>query len=330
MSEVPPLADLLDSMHVVSIPMQVRFRGVMHREIAVFSGPSGWGEFSPFLEYAAAEASRWLAAAIDAAWQSWPAPVRDTVLVNATVPAVAAAEVPAVLARYNGCGTAKVKVAEAGQSLADDLDRVAAVRETMGAAAKVRIDANGGWSVDDAADAITRLSAYDLEYAEQPCASVEELVDLRKALARNGIDVPIAADESIRKATDPLRVARMGAADIAVVKVAPLGGVASALSIAADAGLPTVVSSAIDSSVGIAAGLALAAALPDLPHACGLATLELMAGDVVADSLVPQSGSIEVRRPEPSAELLQQHHATTERTAWWRQRVTDCYAHLTA
>ncbi|GGB42819.1 o-succinylbenzoate synthase [Flexivirga endophytica] len=329
MSATPSLDTLLSTMHVVSIPMQVRFRGVMHREIALFAGPSGWGEFSPFLEYDAPEAARWLDAAIDAAWGSWPAPLRSSVPVNSTVPAVEASEVSAVLARYDGCRTAKVKVAERGQALTDDVSRVAAVRDAMGADAFVRIDANGGWSVDDAASAIAALAPYGLEYVEQPCATVEELVDLRKLLARNGIDVLIAADESIRKAEDPLRVARLGAADVAVVKVAPLGGVAAALQIATDAGLPTVVSSAIDSSVGIASGVALAAALPELPHACGLGTLELMAGDVVADSLVPQRGSIAVRRPEPVAALLEERRAPEDRQAWWRDRVAACFAHLT-
>ncbi len=312
-------------MHVVSIPMQVRFRGVMHREIALFSGPSGWGEFSPFLEYAAPEASRWLGAAIDAAWGSWPAPVRSTVPLNATVPAVGASEVASVLARYDSCRTAKVKVAERGQTLTDDVDRVAAVRDVMGTDAFVRIDANGGWSVDDAMSAIAALAPYGLEYVEQPCATVEELVELRKCLARNGIDVRIAADESIRKAEDPLRVARLGAADVAVVKVAPLGGVSAALHIATESGLPTVVSSAIDSSVGIAAGVALAAALPKLPHACGLGTLELMAGDVAADPLVPQGGSLAIRRPDPDPALLDQHRAGPDREQWWRDRVTACH-----
>ncbi len=309
--------------------MQVRFRGVMHREIALFSGPSGWGEFSPFLEYGAPEAARWLGAAIDAAWGKWPAAVRSSVPVNATVPAVDASEVASVLARYDGCRTAKVKVAERGQTLADDLSRVAAVRDVMGSSAFVRVDANGGWSVDDAASAIAALAPYGLEYVEQPCQTVEELVDLRKLLTRNGIDVLIAADESIRKAEDPLRVARLGAADVAVIKVAPLGGVSSALRIATESGLPTVVSSAIDSSVGIASGIALAAALPELPFACGLGTLELMAGDVVPDSLVPQGGSLLVRRPNPDSALLAEHRAPEDRQQWWRERVAACHAHLT-
>jgi len=198
---------------------------VTTREAALVRGPKGWGEFAPFLEYDDAESSRWLAAAIEAAYHGWPAPVRDSVPVNATVPAVPAGEVAGVLQRYDGCTTAKVKVAELGQRLDDDVDRVAEVRGVMGPQARIRVDANGGWTVAEATDALRRLAAYGLEYAEQPCASVEELAELRVALARNGIGVLVAADESIRKAEDPMRVVREEAADVIVVKVAPLGGV---------------------------------------------------------------------------------------------------------
>ena len=233
------------------------------REALLLEGPSGWGEFSPFVEYADAEAARWLAAGLEAAYAVWPAPVRDAVPVNATVPAVGPERVPEVLARFDGCTTAKVKVAERGQTLDDDVDRVAAVRSAMGpVGARSGSTPTAAGTSTTATEALRRLTAYDLEYAEQPCATVEELVELRTALARNGIDVPIAADESIRKAEDPIRVARLGAADIVVVKVAPLGGVGAALEIVEACGLPAVVSSALDTSVGIAAGVALAAALP--------------------------------------------------------------------
>ncbi|WP_392425324.1 o-succinylbenzoate synthase [Barrientosiimonas humi] len=319
---------LVLDMRVVQLPLRTRFRGVTEREIALFPGPFGWGEFGPFLEYASAESSRWLASAIEAAHVGWPEPVRGSVQVNATVPAVAAAEVAGLLARYDGTRTAKVKVAEPGQRLSDDLDRVAAVREAMGPDARIRVDANGGWSVEQATDALGRLAAYGLEYAEQPCATVEELRDLRITLARNGIDVPVAADESIRKAEDPLRVARLEAADVIVVKVAPLGGVRRALDVVAETGLPAVVSSALDSSVGIRAGLALAAALPRLDHACGLATLGLFDGDVATESLVPQGGSIPLRSVEPDPELLDRWAAPDHRRAWWADRVRAAYALL--
>ena len=314
----------LSEVHVVSIPMTVPFRGVRHREALLLRGPAGWGEFSPFLEYDDAESARWLAAAVEASQTGWPAPVRTDVPVNATVPAVPAAQVGEVLARFPGCSTAKVKVAEAGQGLRDDVDRVAAVREALGPAGRVRVDANGAWSLADARWAVAALDAFDLEYVEQPCAEVEDLALLRVALARAGIDVRVAADESVRKAEDPLRVARAGAADVLVLKVAPLGGVAPALAIAQECGLPVVVSSALDTSVGISAGVALAAALPELPYACGLATTSLLAGDVVRGSLDGHGGSIGVGAVTPDPELLERYTAPQERWDWWLARLARC------
>lgn len=326
---LPSLAEVLDCLRVVSIPMRVRFRGVTVREAALVRGPIGWGEFAPFPEYGDPESARWLSAAIEAGWLGWPDRVRDDIPVNATVPAVPAAEVAGVLQRYDGCTTAKVKVAERGQRLEDDLDRVAAVRDVMGPSAQIRVDANGGWAVAEAADALGRLAAYRLEYAEQPCPTVEELARLRVVLARNGLDVLVAADESIRRAADPMRVVREEAADVIVVKVAPLGGVRSALAIAQECGLPTVVSSALDTSVGIRAGVALAAALPELPFACGLGTVELLAGDVTGDSLVPRAGSIVVRDLTVDPELVERWQASPDREEWWRERLVHCYQLLT-
>lgn len=318
----PSLDDLLASMRVVSIPMRVKFRGVTEREVALIHGPAGWGEFGPFLEYAPPEASRWLAASVEAAWFGWPTPVRDSVPVNATVPALAPDAVPGVLQRFPGSTTAKVKVAERGQTTDDDVCRVAAVRDAMGPSARVRIDANGAWDVATATDVLRRLAPYGIEYAEQPCASVEELRDLRIALARNGIDVPVAADESIRKAEDPMRVRDLEAADLIVIKAAPLGGVRRALEIVAECGLPAVVSSALDTSVGMAAGVALAAALPQLDHACGLGTVALLGGDVTTESLVPVDGALPVRHVTPDPDLLDRFAASPERVQWWRDRVS--------
>ncbi|MCU1538123.1 MAG: Mandelate racemase/muconate lactonizing protein [Humibacillus sp.] len=325
---LPPVEELLARSHVVALPMRVRFRGVDVREALLLEGPSGWGEFSPFVEYADAEAALWLIAAVEAAYAAWPAPVRDTVPVNATVPAIGPDRVAEVLARFDGCTTAKVKVAERGQSLSDDVDRVAAVRSAMGPSARIRIDANGGWDVSTATDALRRLTAYDLEYAEQPCASVEELVDLRTSLARNGIDVLIAADESIRKAEDPVRVARLGAADLVVVKVAPLGGVARALEIVEACGLPAVVSSALDTSVGIAAGVALAAALPTLEHACGLGTVSLFEQDVAVPPWRPVGGLLRTGQAVPDDGVLAALAAPPDRRRWWRDRLARCHALL--
>jgi O-succinylbenzoate synthase len=322
---LPPVGDLLAGMRVVAIPMRVRFRGVSTREVALVQGPHGWGEFGAFPEYGPQEASRWLASAVETAYEPWPDAVRVEVAVNATVPAVPAEQVAGVIARFPGCTTAKVKVAERGQSLADDIARVAEVRALMGPAGSVRVDANGAWSVGDAVDALGSLARYDLEYAEQPCATVEELRDLRIALARAGVDVQVAADESIRRAEDPLRVRDLEAADLVVVKVAPLGGVRSALRVVEECGLPAVVSSALDTSVGISSGVALAASLPALDHACGLGTVALLEGDVTLGPLVPSDGALVPGRVAVDDALVNHWAATPDRVAWWVERVVDCH-----
>lgn len=322
----PSLDELLGTARVVSLALTTRFRGVDHREAVLFEGPHGWTEFSPFLEYDDAEAVSWLRAAIDYGWSAVPAPLRDSIPVNATIPAVTAAEVAAVLAGFEGCRTAKVKVAEQGQSLADDIARVAEVRRLLGPEGRIRIDANGGWNVDEAEHAIHALAEFDLEYVEQPCASVEELADIRRRVKYMGI--PVAADESVRKAEDPLAVARAGAADLLVIKAQPLGGVSAALRIAAEAGLPVVVSSAIDTSVGLSMGAALAAAIPELAYDCGLGTASLLSADVTDAPLRPVAGSIPVGRVAVSEARLTRHAASPERTAWWLERIRRCHALL--
>ncbi len=320
---LPDLADLLATLRVVSLPMTTRFRGITVREAALFEGPQGWTEFSPFTEYDDAESAAWLHGAIDFGWRPAPSPLRDRIPVNATIPAVDAADVPAVLARYPGARTAKVKVAEPGQTLSDDIARVRAVRETIGPEGRVRIDANALWNLDEAEHAIHALATFDLEYVEQPCVTVDELAELRKRIHYMGI--PIAADESVRKAADPLAVARAGAADVVVVKAQPLGGVHAALRIVADAGLPAVVSSAIDTSVGIAMGAHLAAALPELEFDCGLGTVAMFVDDVADEPLRPESGSIPVVRPTVSGKRLDALAADGERADWWRERVVRCH-----
>ncbi|KLO41261.1 o-succinylbenzoate synthase [Mycobacterium nebraskense] len=297
--------------------MRVPFRGITTREVALIEGPSGWGEFGAFLEYAPPEAAHWLASGIEAAYRRPPPRRRDRIPINATVPAVDAARVAEVLARFPGARTAKVKVAEPGQTLADDVERVNAVRELV---PTVRVDANGGWSVEQAVRAAVALTADGpLEYLEQPCATVDELAALRRR-----VDVPIAADESIRKADDPLAVVRAHAADIAVLKVAPLGGISAMLSIAAQIDIPVVVSSAIDSAVGIAAGLAAAAALPVLRHACGLGTGGLFLEDV-ADVALPVDGTLPVGPVTPDPARLRALAAPADRRQWWIDRVTACH-----
>ena len=327
--DCPSVEQLVKSAHVVSLPMRVKFRGIMARECLLLQGPAGWGEFCPFPEYADAEASRWLAAAIEAAWTGFPAPLRPVIPVNATVPAVPADRVPEVLARFGRVDAVKVKVAERGQTLDDDAARLAAVRSALPDAA-IRVDANGGWDVPEAVEALTRLADVGLEYAEQPVPTIDGLAEVRHALRAAGTPVLIAADESVRKESDPLRVARAGAADLIVVKVAPLGGVRRALDIVAQAGLPAVVSSALDTSVGIRAGLALAAVLPELPYACGLGTVSLFESDITMDPLVADDGAIRLRDVTADAGLLEQYAASPERRDWWLARLRRVHALLAA
>jgi O-succinylbenzoate synthase len=302
---------------VWSVPLRTRFRGITVREGVLVEGPAGWGEFSPFLEYPPDVAAPWLRCAEEAAAGDWPAPVRDRVPVNVTVPAVGPEQAHAIVLA-GGCATAKVKVAETGQTLADDEARLEAVRDAIGPAGRIRVDANGGWSVDEAVRAIGALerAAGGLEYAEQPCASVEELAAVRRL-----VSVPIAADESIRRAADPYRVRDLGAADIAVLKVQPLGGVRACLRIAEDIAMPVVVSSALESSVGIAAGVALAAALPELPYACGLATVQLFTDDLVETPLLPVDGWLPVGVPVVSTAALARSAAAPDRVAHWQARI---------
>ncbi|MFP3580822.1 o-succinylbenzoate synthase [Arthrobacter sp. SIMBA_036] len=326
---MPSIEELLDSAHVVSLPMRVKFRGITERETLLVQGPLGWGEFCPFPEYDDDESSRWLAAALEAGWLGFPPALRESVPVNATVPAVAAEGVPEVLARFGRVDAVKVKVAERGQSLADDVARVTAVRQALPDAA-IRVDANGGWDVEEAVAALGALADVGLEYAEQPVPTIEGLAEVRQRLAAQGTPVLIAADESVRKEDDPLRVARAGAADLIVVKVAPLGGVRRALDIVSEAGLPAVVSSALDTSIGIRAGLALAAALPSLPYACGLGTVSLFASDVTAHPLVADDGAIRLRDAVADPGLLERYAATGERRDWWLERLRRVHAVLAA
>jgi O-succinylbenzoate synthase len=324
-----------DDTRVYALPMRDRFRGITVREGVLVRGPRGWGDFCPFPEYDDRVAAAWLATALEAAWLGWPDPVRREVPVNATVPAVPP-ERAAEIVVASGCGTAKVKVADEPESLPDDVARVAAVRRALPAGGAVRVDANGRWTVDEAVDALAALdeAAGGLQYAEQPCASVEEL-----AAVRARTHVPVAADESIRRAEDPLAVARAGAADVAVVKCTPLGGVRRSLAVAAQvealAGVPVVVSSALESGVGIAAELALAGALPRLELACGVGTRSLLAADVVRQASTPQGPAgpgrlpVPLAPPAPDEELLDRYaQRDPERRHWWLDRLGRAHSSL--
>ena len=320
---LPSLTELLATARVVDLPLVSRFRGLTSREALLVEGPEGWSEFSPFAEYDDEEAAHWLAATVDFGWNAAPPTRRSAIPVNATLPAVAPDEVAAILDRFGPCRTVKVKVGESGQVLSEDVARVAAVRDYLGPEGRIRIDANGEWNVDEAEHAIHALAGFDLEYVEQPCATVDELVELRTRVKYMGI--PIAADESVRKAADPLMVARAGAADVLVLKAQPLGGVRAAMAIAQESGLPVVVSSALDTGVGLSMGLQLAASVAELEFDCGLATSALFVDDVSDDRPLPVNGSIEVRRIAPSPSLMDKHAATPERRDWWLARLSRCY-----
>ncbi len=311
---------------VWSVPMRTRFRGLTSRDGVLVRGDAGWGEFSPFWDYDDEESSSWWRAAHEAAELGWPEPVRDRVPVNVTVPAVDADTARRIVLASGGCRTAKVKVAERGQDVSDEVARLEAVRDAIGPDGAIRVDANAAWDVDEA---VRRLAVLDraaggLEYAEQPVPTVDDLAALRRRT-----HVPIAADESIRRAADPLAVARAHAADVVVLKVQPLGGVRACLELAERIALPVVVSSALESSVGLAAGVALAAALPELPYACGLATAQLLTADLVPDPLLPTDGALPVRRPVPDAALVAAAAADDELDARWRARTAAVRGLLT-
>ncbi|MGW6336896.1 o-succinylbenzoate synthase [Nocardia rhamnosiphila] len=310
----------MDEVHVYAIPLRSKFRGITVREGVLLRGPRGWGEFCPFAEYADHEAAHWLDTTLEQITVGWPEPVRERIPVNCTVPAVGPERAYEIVAG-SGCRTAKVKIADHPGSLPEDLARVEAVRSALGPGGAIRVDANAVWDVTTAVRNIREIdrAAGGLEYVEQPCRTVEELADVRRR-----VEVPIAADESIRRAEDPLRVAVAGAADIAVLKCTPLGGVRRALRVAEAAGLPCVISSALETSVGLAAQLALAGALPELDHACGLGTVNLFEGDIVTESLRPVDGFLPVPRtaPAPDPDLLEKYrHPDPERTGWWIARL---------
>jgi O-succinylbenzoate synthase len=313
---LPALHEVLDGAGEFRLPLVTRFRGIDERCGVLLNGPAGWGEFAPFAEYGPEESSRWLAAAIESAFDGWPPAVRDSVPVNAIVPAVDP-DHAVELALAAGCATVKVKVAQAGQSLAEDVARVAALRRALPDAA-IRVDANGAWDVSQAVAAVQALAPFDLEYVEQPCATVGECAQVRVR-----VDVPLAVDEGVRKAADPRNVDHLReAADVVVLKVAPLAGVRPALAVADAYGLPCVVSSALDSSVGLSAGVALAACLPDLPYACGLGSGLLLARDVTDRPLQPVAGQLEVGRVQPTT--------LAALTDDWRSRVRAAYQVLAA
>ena len=309
--------------------MLTKFRGLSNREALIFKGKKRWAEFSPFIEYADQEASNWLSAALKFANQDLPNLHRAAIGVNATLPAVTPDQVEQVLSKFGVFTTVKIKVAESGQPLISDVLRVLKVAETY-PDCRIRLDANGNLTPGQAIELLAQLPLERIDYFEQPCSSLDELIELKRALKQLGLRVLIAADESIRKAEDPLEVARRGAADIVMLKVQPLGGIDRCLEIARQTGLPAVVSSALETSIGLSQGAYLAAALPELEFDCGLGTLSLMESDITANPLIPIQGRITPREVEPDLDLLAKYQASDERTQWWLARLERCFELLEA
>ena len=303
---------LLESLRVVALPTKTNFRGISLREVALFKGEYGWGEFSPFLEYSNEECAPWLSSAIEAATKPLPTLFRKSVKVNGTIPATNDKSViDALIDSYNGVKTYKVKV---GDNLSEDIVRLARIR-SLGRDINIRIDVNGLWSVKDA---LTNLYAFyeevgPFEYVEQPCATLDELRELKSSIH---IPLKIAVDEAIRKAQDPFSINLEDAADIVMLKVQPLGGIARAHKIAQHQKLPVVVSSALESAVGINYGLALAASFEDLNFDCGLGTGSLLNSDVA--HLPKVDGEMELSEIEPNFDGLD---VSAERYEWWKNRI---------
>ena len=316
-----------------ALPLSRRFRGTELREGVLLRVGGTWGEWAPFPEYDDTTAARWLEGALEAARDDWPAPRRDSVEVNAIVPAldpgtVTRLVVDAVTA--DGCTTVKVKVGERGQAFAEDVARVAAVRAALddcgAAGGRVRVDVNGAWTVDEAAVRLAVLDdiAEGLEYAEQPCATLEDMAALR-----GRTEVRLAVDEGVRLATGrtgDLADRVRAAADVLVLKAVPMGGVRRSLAVAEAVGLPVTVSGALDSTVGLSAGLALAAALPDAPYACGFGTGRLLAADLTGQTALPRDGRLSVVRHAPDPTRLSEARSRVDesRARWWLDRLGRC------
>jgi O-succinylbenzoate synthase len=303
------LDSILGSLKVVALATKTDFRSVTSREVALFEGPMGWGEFSPFLEYSYEESVPWLLSAVEAAFVKTPEPLRRKIAINATMPALDDPdEIATILSSFTGAKTVKIKV---GTDIEADLARINHVRR-LSPDASIRIDVNGLWSVDQACAFLEQVG--EIEYVEQPCFTIEELRELKLRT-----DVRIAGDEVIRKAKDPFKVELSGAVDILMLKVAPLGGITRAMEIAAHHQIPVAVSSALESAVGISHGLKLAAALPTLDFACGLGTGALLAVDVADLAII--DGAIEVAGVIPDPSALIKLAVSNERLNWWKNRI---------
>jgi O-succinylbenzoate synthase len=311
------LEEALASLRVLALPMRTRFRSLDIRETALFKGENGWGEFAPFVEYSDQESLPWLESAIEAADKALSPALREAIPINATVPASNdEAEIEQILSWYPGVDTVKIKV---GTGIKEDLERIQEVRKHL-PKAKIRIDVNGSWSVKEALSnisAIYEVTGDLLEYVEQPVASLDELKQLKEGMS---VDVKIAGDEVLRKAKDPFAISLDGAIDILMLKVSPLGGIKRAMDLASHHKLPVVISSALESAVGISHGLALAARIPKLDYACGLGTSALFNQDISDIPII--SGAIKVKSYPIDIAQIERHELKGERLEWWRNRIS--------
>ena len=311
------LEEALASLRVLALPMRTTFRSLDIRETALFKGENGWGEFAPFVEYSDQESLQWLESAIEAADKALSPALRESIPINATVPASNdEAEIEQILSWYPGVDTAKIKV---GTGIKEDLARIAAVRKHL-PKAKIRIDVNGSWSVKEALSniiAIYEVTGDLLEYVEQPVASLDELKQLKEGMS---VDVKIAGDEVLRKAKDPFAISLDGEIDILMLKVSPLGGIKRAMDLASHHKLPVVISSALESAVGISYGLALAARVPSLDYACGLGTSALFNQDISDIPIV--NGAIKATSYPIDLDRVERYELKGERLEWWRNRIS--------
>ena len=312
------LEEALASLRVLALPMRTTFRSLDVRETALIKGESGWGEFAPFVEYSDQESLPWLESAIEAADKPLSPALRELIPINATVPASNdEAEIEQIMSWYPGVDTVKIKV---GTGIREDLARIKAVRKYL-PKAKIRIDVNGSWSLDDALININTIynevAGDSLEYVEQPVANLDELKQLKEGMS---VDVKIAGDEVLRKAKDPFAISLDGAIDLLMLKVSPLGGIKRAMDLAIHHKLPVVVSSALESAVGISHGLALAARLPELDYACGLGTSALFNQDISHIPII--NGAIKVKNYPIDIAQIERHELKGERLEWWRNRIS--------
>ena len=310
-------------LHPVRIPMRHRFRRVEYRDAVLIRGPSGWGEFSPFPDYPPGITTRWLAAALELACGALPSPARETIPVNVTIPVVSPA-VAADLVRSSGATTAKVKVGDPTEGEESERERLTAVRDALGESGRLRIDVNAAWDVDTATKRLSRLASFDLEYVEQPVATIEEMSMLRQRVA-----TPIAVDELVRQSPRPIEVIESGIADFLILKVQPMGGVSRVLALAAKSPVPVIISSALETSVGMYAGALAASLMPEHGFAFGLGTVSLLGGDPTRHPLTPAGGVLEVRRPQPDPALLSRWRPDRDHAAAMLRRVRAAAEMLT-